>query len=87
MKNHAKDIINAADKYSVVSLKLEVEAEVAHARSTKITMGTPLTIFSKLIHETAHFSRTKSWISLQIAENSLSASQKLSFTGVPLAIS
>ena len=36
LKANAKDIINAADKYGVVSLKLE--AEVAYVESTKITV-------------------------------------------------
>eukprot|EP00985_Skeletonema_marinoi_P033606 scaffold41722_cov124-Skeletonema_marinoi.AAC.1 len=36
MNAHAKDIINAADKYSIVNLKLEAEA--AYVNSTKITM-------------------------------------------------
>ena len=36
MKIHAKDIINAADFYSIVSLKLEAEA--AYVKSTEITM-------------------------------------------------
>ncbi len=36
MKMHAKDLINAADKYVIVNLKLEAEA--AYVESTKITM-------------------------------------------------
>ena len=36
LKANAKDIINAADKYGVVSLKLEAEA--AYVESTKITV-------------------------------------------------
>ncbi|KAK1739349.1 BTB/POZ and MATH domain-containing protein [Skeletonema marinoi] len=36
LNTHVKDIINAADKYSIVNLKLEAEA--AYVKSTKITM-------------------------------------------------
>ena len=36
MNTHAKDIINAADKYSIVNLKLQAEA--VYVNSTKITM-------------------------------------------------
>mmetsp|Transcript_8102 Transcript_8102/g.11795 ORF Transcript_8102/g.11795 Transcript_8102/m.11795 type:complete len:429 (-) Transcript_8102:202-1488(-) len=36
LNTHVKDIINGADKYSIVNLKLEAEA--AYVKSTKITM-------------------------------------------------
>eukprot|EP00985_Skeletonema_marinoi_P021388 scaffold13100_cov108-Skeletonema_marinoi.AAC.9 len=36
LNTHAKDIINAADKYSIVNLKLQAEA--TYVKSTKITM-------------------------------------------------
>ena len=36
LKQHAKDIIDAADKYSIVNLKLEAEA--VYVESTEITI-------------------------------------------------
>eukprot|EP00986_Skeletonema_menzelii_P017783 scaffold22011_cov132-Skeletonema_menzelii.AAC.2 len=42
MKIHAKDIINAADKYSIVNRKQEAEA--AYVKSTEITIETAIDI-------------------------------------------
>ncbi len=78
MKIHAKDIISAADKYSIVSLKLE--AEVAYVKSTKVTMENA--IDNLLFADALNCALLKEVVMDFLAENS-SASQELSFTDVP----
>ena len=79
MKTHAIDIINAADKYSIVNLKLT--AEVAHVESTKITIEN--SIDNLLYADSRNCAFLKEVVMDYLAENSLSASQQLFFTDVP----
>ncbi len=79
MKTHAKDIINSADKYSIVNLKLA--AEVAYVESTKITIEN--SIDNLLYADSRNCAFLKEVVMDYLAENSLSASQQLSFADVP----
>ena len=79
MKTHSKDIMNAANKYSIVNLKLEAEA--AYVESTEITMDNAM---DNLFYADAHsLALLKEVVMDFLTENSLSASQQLSFADVP----
>ncbi len=58
LKTHAKDIIDAADRYSIINLKLEAEA--AYVKSTDITMDNVMEDHSTLMQRTVHYSRKRS---------------------------
>eukprot|EP00985_Skeletonema_marinoi_P008397 scaffold3787_cov90-Skeletonema_marinoi.AAC.2 len=78
MSAHAKDIINAADKYSIVNLKLEAEA--AYVKSTDITMEN---VIDNLLNADAlNLALLNEVVMDFLAENS-TASQNLDFTNVP----
>ena len=57
LKANAIDIINAADKYGVVRLKLEAEA--AYVESTKITVDKPWTTYSMQMQRTVLYSKRR----------------------------
>mmetsp|Transcript_25467 Transcript_25467/g.37919 ORF Transcript_25467/g.37919 Transcript_25467/m.37919 type:complete len:426 (+) Transcript_25467:37-1314(+) len=78
LKAHAKSIIDAADKYSIVNLKLEAEA--AYVKSTKITMDNA--IDNLLYADSMNCAFLKEVVMDFLAENS-TASQNLDFTNVP----
>ncbi|KAL7493724.1 hypothetical protein ACHAWT_006202, partial [Skeletonema menzelii] len=81
MKIHAKDIINAADKYSIVNLKLQAEA--AYVKSTEITIGNAIDIL--LYADSLNCAFLKEAVMDFLAENS-SDSQQLSFADVPSSL-
>jgi hypothetical protein len=59
---HAREIIDAADKYSVVNLKLEAEA--AYVKSTDVTMENAVDILLYADAKIVHCSRRLCWTSL-----------------------
>jgi speckle-type POZ protein len=79
LKTHAKDIIDAADKYSIVNLKLE--AEVAYVKSTDITMDNAMD--NLLYADAKNCALLKEAVMNFLAENSSDASEKISFNNVP----
>eukprot|EP00985_Skeletonema_marinoi_P030630 scaffold32969_cov78-Skeletonema_marinoi.AAC.1 len=79
MNAHAKDIINAADKYSIVNLKLEAEA--AYVKSTKITMENAMD--NLLYADALNLALLKEIVVDFLAENHDEAIGSLSFTDVP----
>jgi speckle-type POZ protein len=79
LKTHAKDIIDAADKYSIINLKLEAEA--AYVKSTDITMDNAMD--NLLYADAKNCALLKEAVMNFLAENSSDASEKLSFNDVP----
>ncbi|KAL7452277.1 hypothetical protein ACHAWC_004001 [Mediolabrus comicus] len=79
LKTHAKAIIDAADKYSIVNLKLEAEA--AYVKSTKITMDNAMD--NLLYADAKNCALLKEAVMNFLAENSSDASEKISFNDVP----
>jgi len=79
MNTHAKDIINAADKYSIVNLKLEAEA--AYVNSTKITMDNAMD--NLLYADALNLALLKEAVMDFLAENTEEASERISFSDVP----
>ncbi len=78
LKSHAKDIINAADKYSIINLKLEAEA--AYVKSTDITMDN---VMDNLLYADAkNCALLKEAVMNFLADNSVAA-EKISFKDVP----
>ena len=79
LKANAKDIIDAADKYSIINLKLEAEA--AYVKSFDITMDN---VMDNLLYADAkNCALLKEAVMNFLAENSSDASKKLSFNDVP----
>jgi hypothetical protein len=79
LKAHAKDIIDAADKCSIVNLKLE--AETAYVESTPITMDN---VMDNLLYADAKNCALLKEVALDfLAANSIEASQKISFSNIP----
>ncbi|KAL7455428.1 hypothetical protein ACHAWC_006978 [Mediolabrus comicus] len=79
LKTHAKDIIDAADRYSIINLKLEAEA--TYVNSTKITMQN---VMDNLLYADAkNCALLKEAVMNFLAENSSEAYEKLSFKDVP----
>jgi speckle-type POZ protein len=79
LKTHAKDIIDAADKYSIVNLKLEAEA--AYVKSTGITMDN---VMDNLLYADAkNCALLKEAVMNFLAENSVLAAEQISFSDVP----
>jgi hypothetical protein len=79
LMTHAKDIIDAADKYSIVNLKLEAEA--VYVGSTKITIDNA--IDNLLYADTKNCALLKEAVMNFLAENSTEAAEKISFADVP----
>jgi speckle-type POZ protein len=79
LKTHAKAIIDAADKYSIVNLKLEAEA--AYVKSTKITMDNAMD--NLLYADAKNCALLKETVMNFLAENSSDAAEKISFTDFP----
>ena len=79
MKIHAKDIINAAEKYSIVNRKQEAEA--AYVKSTEITIETAIDIL--LYADSMNCAFLKEVVMDFLAENHGEAIKKLSFADVP----
>ena len=79
LKRNAKEIINAADKYGVINLKLEAEA--VFVTSTMVTFDTA--IDNLLYADSKNCSLLKESVLDFIAENRKEATKKLSFKDVP----
>jgi len=79
LNTHAKDIIDAADKYSIVNLKLE--AETAYVNSTTITIDN---VMDNLLYADAkNCALLKEAVMDFLAENHDDAVKKLTFSDVP----
>ena len=79
LKQNAKEIIDTADKYSIVNLKLEAEA--AYVESTDITMENAI---DNLLYADAKNCALLKEAGLDfLAENSVEAAQNISFSDVP----
>jgi speckle-type POZ protein len=79
LKAHAKDIIDAADKYSIVNLKLEAEA--VYVESTEIAVDNA--VDNLLYADAKNCALLKEAVMDFLTENSVEASQKISFSDVP----
>ncbi len=79
LKANAKDIIDAADKYSIVNLKLEAEA--AYVKSTDITMDNAMD--NLLYADAKNCALLKEAVIDFLAENSTEAVERISFKDVP----
>jgi speckle-type POZ protein len=79
LKTHAIGIIDAADKYSIVNLKLKAEA--VYVESTKITIDNA--IDNLLYADTKNCALLKESVMNFLAENSTEAAEKISFADVP----
>ena len=79
LATHVKEIIDAADKYSIVNLKLEAEA--VYVESTDITMDN---VMDDLLYADAmNCALLKEAVMNFLAENGTDAAEKLSFNDVP----
>ena len=79
LKKHAKDIIDATDRYSIVNLKLK--AEESYVKSTKITMAN---VMDNILYADAkNCALLKEAAMNFLAENSSDAAEKISFDDVP----
>ena len=76
---HARDIIAAADKYSIVNLKLEAEA--AYVKSTDITFDNVMDDI--LFADSRNCALLKEAAMDFLAENSVEATEKASFANFP----
>lgn len=79
MKEHAKEIIEAADKYSIVNLKLEAEA--AYVKETRITMENAMD--NLLFADAKNCALLKEAVMDYLAENCIEAAEKISFNDFP----
>jgi hypothetical protein len=79
LKEHAKDIIDAADKYSIVNLKLEAEA--VYVESTAITIDNALD--NLLYSDAKNCALLKETVMDFIAENGDQVIASVSFNDVP----
>ena len=79
LKSNAKDVIDAADKYGIVGLKLEAEA--AFVTSTTITFENA--IDNLLYADATNCALIKEAVMDFIAENRKEATKKLAFNNVP----
>jgi len=79
LKTHAKEIIDAADRYSIVNLKLEAEA--AYVKAIKITMDNAMD--NLLYADAKNCALLKESVMSFMAENSAEAYEKISFKDVP----
>jgi len=80
LNTNAKDIINAADKYSIVNLKLEAEA--AYVKSTKITMDNAMD--NLLYADSINLALLKEVVVDFLVENHDEAIESLSFDDFPV---
>jgi len=79
LKAHAKAIIDAADKYSIINLKLEAEA--SYVKSTDITMDNAMD--NLLYADAKNCALLKESVIDFLAENSIEVVEKISFKDVP----
>ena len=79
LKARAEDIIDAADKYSIVNLKLAAEA--AYVESTDISLNNAMDIL--LYADSKNLALLKEAIMNFLAENHFDAAERLSFTDCP----
>ena len=79
LKAHAKDFINAADKYSIINLKLEAEA--VYLNSTKFTVNNAMD--NLLYADAMNLALLKETVLDFMAENSTEAIKKISFSELP----
>jgi hypothetical protein len=79
LKTHARNIIDAADKYSIVNLKLEAEA--VYVKSTNITIDNAIN--NLLYADAKNCALLKEAVMNFLAENSTEAAEKISFTDFP----
>jgi len=79
LKAHAESIIDAADKYTIVNLKLE--AETVYVKETDITMDNA--IDNLLYADAKNLALLKEAVMDFLAENTAEASEKISFSDVP----
>ena len=79
LKTHAKDIIDAADKYSIINLKLEAEA--AYVKSTEITFDNAMDHL--LYADSMNLALLKEAAMYFLSENPYEAAERLSFTDCP----
>ncbi len=79
LKKQAKEIIDAADRYSIVNLKLKAEA--AYVNSTKITMQNAMD--NLLYADAKNCAVLKEAVMNFLAENSAEAYEKISFDDFP----
>ena len=79
MKNNAKDIINACDKYGLVHLKLEAEA--SYVESTEITMDNMMD--NLLYADSKNLALLKEAVMDYIVKNKTTIIGKVSFSNVP----
>ncbi len=79
LKSHAGDIINAADKYSIVNLKLEAEA--AYVKSMTITTENVMDIL--LYADAKNCALLKEAVFDFLARNGEEVIAKLSFNNIP----
>eukprot|EP00984_Skeletonema_dohrnii_P021478 scaffold10746_cov76-Skeletonema_dohrnii-CCMP3373.AAC.2 len=79
LKAHAQSIIDAADKYSIVNLKLEAEA--VYVKDIDITMDNA--IDNLLYADAKNLALLKEAVMDFLAENTEEASEKISFSDVP----
>ena len=82
MKSYAREIIDAADKYGVVNLKLEAEASLVEATTFKIENVMELLIYA----ESKNLALLKEAAMDFIVDNKLEVIEKLSFNYVPGAL-
>ena len=79
LKTHTKDIIDAANMYSIINLKLE--AETVYVNATNITMDNAMD--NLLYADAMNCALLKEAVMNFLAENSSDASEKISFNDVP----
>eukprot|EP00986_Skeletonema_menzelii_P013433 scaffold7822_cov131-Skeletonema_menzelii.AAC.2 len=79
IKTHARDFINAANKYAIINLKLE--AEVLYVESTKITMDNAME--NLLFASAVNLALLKEVVMDYLAEHHEEAVRSLSFPDVP----
>jgi len=79
IKTHARDFINAANKYAIINLKLE--AEVVYVESTKITMDNAME--NLLFASAVNLALLKEVVMDYLAEHHDEAVRSLSFPDIP----
>jgi hypothetical protein len=79
LRANAKDIIDAADRYSIVNLKLEAEA--AYVKANDITMDNAMD--NLLYADAKNCALLKESVMNFLAENGTEAYEKISFTDFP----
>ena len=79
MKSHAKELVNAADRYGVTSLKLEAEASIVE--DTNITMDNVMELL--LYSDSKNCALLKEAAMDFLVENKADVIEELSFTDIP----